>query len=50
MSDWIDMSAGKHYYMEGHHLEGGGNDYFTVSMEFQGENIAGNHPHTTKEV
>ena len=33
MSEWIALTAGEYYYMEGQHIQGSGGDHFTVSVE-----------------
>jgi hypothetical protein len=34
-SDWIALEEGKHYYIESHHVEGGGGDHFSVAVEIE---------------
>lgn len=49
ISDWISLTAGEHYYIEGQHLEGNGGDHFTTAVEIEQTEIVGHH-HSMKEV
>ena len=49
VSDWISLVAGESYYMEGHHLEYGHGEHFTVSMEFQSADSTA-HPKASTSV
>lgn len=32
---WVALTAGEYYYIEGQHIQGGGSDHFTVSVEIE---------------
>jgi hypothetical protein len=48
-SEWVAVEAGKHYYIQGYHLEKNGGDYYTVSVEIESSTGAAHH-HSMKEV
>jgi hypothetical protein len=49
MSDWVNLTAGESYYLEGRHYEGSGGDHFTASVEIEQAEIE-NHPNSVREV
>ena len=49
ISEWISLTEGEHYFIEGKHLEGGGGDHFSVAVEIEQADTAGHH-HAMKEV
>lgn len=48
-SAWIPLTAGEYYYIKTEHIQGGGGEHLTVSVEIQGTNAV-NHPNTVKEI
>jgi hypothetical protein len=50
-SDWINLTAGEPYYIEGGTFEWGGGDHFSVAVEIEQTNtsVVGHH-HAMKEV
>ena len=49
ISDWVSLTEGEHYYIEGQHLEGNGNDHFSAAVEIEQSEIVGHH-HSMKEI
>ena len=49
ISDWIALTEGEFYRMEGYLLEYSGSDHFTVSVEYEQADTTGHH-HANKEV
>jgi len=50
-SKWVNMTKGAHYYIETHHVEGGGGDHLNVAVEIKktAATVVGHH-HSLKEV
>jgi len=48
-SEWINMTAGQHYYIEAEHVEYAGGDHMTVAVEIEQTAVIGHH-HAMKEV
>jgi len=49
ISEWIALTKGEFYKIEAKHLEYGGSDDLTVSVEFEKEDTTGHH-HAAKEI
>ena len=49
ISEWISLTEGEHYYLQGHHLESGWGDHFSVAVEIEKADTTGHH-HAMKEV
>ena len=49
ISEWISLTEGEHYYLQGHHLESGWGDHFSVAVEIEKADTSGHH-HAMKEV
>jgi len=43
VSEWISLTEGEYYYIEGNHYEGGGGDHFTAAVEIEQTEIVGHH-------
>lgn len=48
-SEWIALEEGQHYYIESHHVEGGGGDHVSVAVEIEQTAVVGHH-HAIKEI
>ena len=48
-SEWIELKAGQHYYIEGHYVERNGDDHYTVAVEIEKDD-AELHHHVMKEI
>ena len=49
ISDWQTLTAGEYYKIESYLVEGGGNDYLSVAVEFEKSGTSTHH-HTNREV
>lgn len=49
ISEWRTLEEGQHYYIESHHVEGGGDDHFSVAVEINQTEIVGHH-HAIREI
>ena len=49
ITDWIDLTTGEFYFIEGYAMESNETDHFTVSVEFEKASATGHH-HARKEV
>jgi hypothetical protein len=50
VSDWVTLTKGKDYYIEGRHTEGSGNDHFIVGVEIKDLDAPAKHQHLMKEM
>ena len=48
-SDWIDLTIGEYYKIEGYQIEWSGNDHFTVAVEYEMTDSSTYH-HANKEI
>jgi len=48
-SDWVNLTAGEKYYVQGSHVERWGSDHMAVGVEIEMANSTGMH-HAMKEV
>jgi hypothetical protein len=49
ISEWVALTEGEHYYIEGKHLEGTGGDHFSTAVEIEQSDIIGHH-HSMREI
>ena len=49
VSDWVTLEKDEHYYIESHHVEGGGGDHFSVAVEINQTEVVGHH-HAIREI
>lgn len=49
ISDWVSLTEGEFYKIEGYMMETWGDDHFTVSVEYQQADSTGHH-HANKEI
>jgi len=49
-SDWFTLLKDEYYYMEIRHVNFGGGDHLTVSVEIEDNTITPGHYHSTKEI
>ena len=49
ISDWVTLSEGQNYYVEGSGIEGTSNDHLSVAVEIEQTAVTG-HYHAMKEV
>jgi hypothetical protein len=50
ISEWVTLEAGRKYYIEAAHLNGGGGDHFSTGVEIEQEVLNPSHPRNVKEV
>ncbi len=49
-TNWIDLVKDELYYIDAKHINSGGPDHLTVSVEIEDPTIVDGHHHTVKEV
>lgn len=49
-TSWMSLTKDEYYFMEVKHVQGGGGDHLTVSVEIHDPTITPGHQHTVKEI